>query len=252
MNIIHHHFPKINSTRTYVKEKYLSFDSSKITFVSADEQTIGQGRFNRTWLSPKGNIYLSAYYVIPACCYDYVNTAQIASLSIIHVLKKEGITTAKIKWPNDILLNNKKVAGVMGETIVLPNDKMGMILSIGLNINMSLNDVCSINQIATSLKIEEKCDFNVKKITYDLLKILNKNLNILTNFGFSFFYEEISSLMAKKNENIYFHNTTGKKHIKGIFKSFNKDGSITIYQDDEKLRTFHSGELTLFSMDNIC
>lgn len=115
MDIIRYHFTKINSTRTYVKENYSSFDSDKLTLVTADEQEAGCARFGRTWISPPGNIYATAYYIIPPSCVDYTNTPQVVTLSIVHVLQKEGIA-ARLKWPNDILVNNKKVGGVMGDT----------------------------------------------------------------------------------------------------------------------------------------
>ena len=89
-------------------------------------------------------------------------------MSIVHVLQKEGFA-ARLKWPNDILVNNKKVGGVMGDITTLSNGEMGMILSIGLNVNIQPDDARTINQPTTSLKIEEGHNFDVAKITKILI-----------------------------------------------------------------------------------
>lgn len=127
-----------------------------------------------------------------------------------------------------------------------PTGEMGMILSIGLNVNMQPDDARTINQPATSLKIEEGRNFDVAKITQNLQNNLIEDLATLTRSGFSVFYDEIAALMIKKNERVYFHNSDGKRHWQGIFSAFNKDGSISIELDDGTKRTFHSGEMTLF------
>src|SRR5580700_2479453 len=171
------HFDTIDSTNTWTKKNAATLDSNQLTCVTALEQTAGRGRFSRKWLSPKGqNIYATLYFCLPKECSYLINLGQILSLSSISVLQKKGFSP-QIKWPNDILLEGKKVAGILCETIVL-EDKLGAILGIGMNVNMSQELLDTIDQPATSLAQLSGQTWSLEQILEPILKQFLKDLDI--------------------------------------------------------------------------
>jgi BirA family transcriptional regulator, biotin operon repressor / biotin---[acetyl-CoA-carboxylase] ligase len=246
MDINKLHFEKLDSTRIYVKENFKNFDSDKITIVSAFEQTNGKARYNKKWASPKGNLYITTFFKIPISSKNnFSNIPQIAAMSVVKTLKSYGIDS-NIKWPNDILVNGKKVSGLMGEMISLEKDEVAMMLSCGLNVNMSNEDIGEIDQAATSMKNEKLLNFDEREVLQTFIDIFVHDLKRFFEKGFLPFYDEINKSMLGKNKIVVFHNRDGKNQIKGKFLSFNKDGSITLLFDDEIKKTFFSGEMTLF------
>jgi len=107
------HFDTIDSTNTWAKNNAKTLDPDQITCITALEQTAGRGRWLRKWISPKGqNIYATIYFCLSKNCKQLSNVGQILSLSCAKVLKSKGFLP-QIKWPNDLLLEKKKVAGVL-------------------------------------------------------------------------------------------------------------------------------------------
>ncbi len=154
MHEIHEiHLDTIDSTNTYAKKHCQSFAPDKITCVTAEEQTAGRGRFQRNWVSPRGvNLYATFYFRLPVNALHLISLGQVMTYSFASVLLHEGLHP-KIKWPNDILLNEKKVSGVLCETTFHQN-YVDLFLGIGINVNMDAETVSKIDKPATSLKIE--------------------------------------------------------------------------------------------------
>src|SRR5690348_7786351 len=112
------HFDTIDSTNTWAKQHASSLDPEVLTCITTQAQTAGRGRFSRKWISPKGkNICATLYFTVPQDYPHVANLAQLLSLSCVQVLKSRGFDP-QIKWPNDILLEKKKVGGVLCETTI--------------------------------------------------------------------------------------------------------------------------------------
>jgi BirA family biotin operon repressor/biotin-[acetyl-CoA-carboxylase] ligase len=127
---------KVDSTQTFAKENLKNFKEDVITCVTADEQTMGRGRFKRVWHSPKGNLYSTFYLKLPSNTKDLTSLGQILALSLLEVLKEDkNLQNPQISWPNDILISDKKFSGVLCE-IVFTNEFADIFLGIGINVNM--------------------------------------------------------------------------------------------------------------------
>src|SRR6187399_2287969 len=108
MEVIRKHFETIDSTNTWAKQNALHLSLDKMTFLTADEQTAGRGRFNRRWISGKGENVLATFcFALEKHRTDIGNLPQILALSALQVLEKHNLNS-QLKWPNDILLNEKK------------------------------------------------------------------------------------------------------------------------------------------------
>lgn len=153
MEIVEIHLKTIDSTNTYAKIHGKDFAQNKITCITAEEQTEGKGQFQKKWVSPPHvNLYATFYFHLPPDAQDLRELSLTLGKSIKKVLDTEGLP-ATMKWPNDVLIRGKKVAGVLCETI-FHTEYIEVILGFGLNVNMGKEDLAQIDQPATSLKNE--------------------------------------------------------------------------------------------------
>ncbi|OGN59059.1 MAG: biotin--[acetyl-CoA-carboxylase] ligase [Chlamydiae bacterium RIFCSPLOWO2_12_FULL_49_12] len=200
-NIEYIHFDTIDSTNNWVKKHALQLDPCRITCITALEQTAGRGRWNRTWFSPKEqNIYATIYFCIPKESPYLENIPQVLALSCAQMLRKKGFL-AKIKWPNDVLVDGKKIAGILCETVAL-KEETGVVLGIGINVNMQEELLKTIDQPATSLAQLSGRTWNLEQTLSLLLESFLKSLTILQQEGlppFLKFFEALLASTGKEN-----------------------------------------------------
>lgn len=126
------HFDTIGSTNDYAKK--VAVESNDGTIVVSEEQTSGRGRRGKEWHSIKGDgIWLSVVLKPDIYPYKAPFITQIAGASIVKALKNLGID-ASIKWPNDIIVNNKKVSGILTEPWAEIDRINYIVLGIGMNV----------------------------------------------------------------------------------------------------------------------
>ena len=141
MNIIN--LEEVNSTNLYAKENLDILDDK--TIVIATRQTAGRGRFDRKWVDlGEGNLFMTIV-LKPSDVFRevYANYTQYLSVSLTRVLEEYGLSP-KIKWPNDVIVNNAKIAGILAETVMQGNCFKGLVLGIGVNLNADKNDLVQI------------------------------------------------------------------------------------------------------------
>ena len=188
------HFEQVDSTNKWVKRNYQNLSSDQITCVIADLQTEGIGTRQRKWISPKGNLYVSLFFTLPKNCLFLPHLAQFASFCAALALRKLGFNP-NIKWPNDLILSSKKVGGILAEIVELPEAK-GVILGVGLNLNMSTEDLAHIDQPATSLKQESGTNWAVDRVLLEFLEQFKKAYPRFAEEGFTPFVEEFEALLT--------------------------------------------------------
>jgi len=143
-----HIFDEVTSTNDVLKE-YLSKDKSQNVIIISELQTEGRGRFNRTWLSPSGGLYFSFGFPSSLSVEKLPCLGLVASNAIIYSLNALSIPV-KAKWPNDILLYEKKIGGILSEMIV--DKQTFIIIGIGLNLNFSMANLpTSLSDSATTI-----------------------------------------------------------------------------------------------------
>ncbi|MBI3236910.1 MAG: biotin--[acetyl-CoA-carboxylase] ligase [Chlamydiales bacterium] len=237
---LHIHFDTIESTQTWAKKHAPTLDPEYITCITASCQTKGRGRHAKKWFSPNGcNLYASLYFTLPQTCPYISHLGQILSLSCITMLEKKGFTL-EIKWPNDILISGKKIGGILVETLPL-NSSLGVILGIGLNINMPSHLLEKIDQPATSLSQLSSHAWEIEAIFNLLLEQFIKDLNALLKHGFNRFLPKYESLLKYKGEIIQVRNA--KELVEGIFHSITPDGRLNLQLPCGKILCISSGEL---------
>ncbi|MBS0620651.1 MAG: biotin--[acetyl-CoA-carboxylase] ligase [Verrucomicrobia bacterium] len=236
------HFDTIDSTNTWVKTHAATLDPKQLTCVTALEQTAGRGRFKRQWISPKGmNIYATLYFTLPRNFPYLANLGQILSLSCAKVLKKQGFSP-ELKWPNDILLEGKKLAGILCEVVPI-DENLGIVLGIGLNLNMPTEWLEKIDQPATSLAQLSGQTWTVEQILDPLIHQFLKDLSILQSKGFEPFSELYNELLAFKGQIVTCN--SGVEIVEGICHSIGKDGKLHLLLPNGELVPLSAGEIHL-------
>lgn len=240
MNINKIHFSTIGSTNTWAKENVHNFEAGKITLVTADEQTAGRGRFKRRWESPANqNVYATFCFTWGKLGPEIGNIPQILAISAAEALEEMGFEP-KLKWPNDIMLSDKKVSGILCETTT--NDgTLWIIVGIGINVNMPLDLLQQIDRPATSLMVERGAAMDRQQVLDLLCQHFQHNLENFVKHGFAYFLENyksrVSSLMGKQ---VRFHDN--QTVWEGIFHSIKDDGSLNLQQASGAIKNFIAGE----------
>lgn len=230
----------IPSTNTWAKENHARFNPSHLTCITAREQTGGRGRQQKKWLSPKdSNLYATLYFVIPENAPYLSNLGQIMALACAELLVEMSLP-AQLKWPNDILIEKKKVGGVLTETISL-NHSVGVVLGLGLNVNMPASLLQTIDQPATSLHLFLNQELPLKSLLQPLLNLFLPCLTQLQNEGFAPFQKRFNELLSSKGQRITVQ--LPHKTVEGICDSITNDGHLKLSLSSGEFQTFSSGEI---------
>jgi BirA family transcriptional regulator, biotin operon repressor / biotin---[acetyl-CoA-carboxylase] ligase len=132
MSIPIFNFTKIESTNDFARSLITEHKIFK-GIIIADEQTKGRGRYGNKWSSPKGNLYFTIFF--PILRSNLKKIQFLVQLQIRNILKNYNIKNVSLKWPNDLYINNKKICGILQESIVF--GKFFLIIGIGINVKSS-------------------------------------------------------------------------------------------------------------------
>ncbi len=235
------HFKTIDSTNTWAKIHLEDLNKDQLTLITADEQTAGRGRWKRSWVSGNGENLIASYcFFLDTIRPDLGNIPQVLSLSAAEVLRHQGFPVL-IKWPNDLILQGKKLGGILCETGMCENS-IGVVVGIGINVNMDQKILESIDRPAISLYSAA----GKRLMINDVLTALTAQFQIdLKNFlqnGFQNFHKKYIDLSSLKKGKPIVVNIHPQKYT-GFFHSLRNDGSLIMSDPDGSLKTFHSGEI---------
>jgi BirA family transcriptional regulator, biotin operon repressor / biotin---[acetyl-CoA-carboxylase] ligase len=206
------------------------------TLVITQEQTAGKGRLGRVWTSPKGTLALSL--ILRPDVFRLNSLIMIASLAVLRTLQKMTVFEPKIKWPNDILINDKKVCGILIENGWRGSTLDYAIVGIGINVNFNPEDYPDIKDTATSLSNESGKIISVLKLTRQLLEEFEK----LYLDGDIIFEEWRNNLVTLGKE---VRVTSGIEVNEGVAESVERDGSLLLRLPEGKLLKIAAGDVTL-------
>ena len=235
------HFATLPSTNTWAKEHLLELDRDALTVITADEQTAGRGRFKRSWISPKGcNLYATYVFFIDAIDESVRHISQVLALSAYKILQP-WVPHVKLKWPNDLVIDQKKLGGILCELSEAP-PHWAVITGIGININMPKSILETIDRPATSLMEECGLALERSKIEEALNAQFQSDLQELKQRGFLPFLNTFKeALIHRPNETLRFHDF--QKEIRGTFQGINADGSLNLQLPDGTIKRCMSGEI---------
>jgi len=212
------------------------------TVVIADSQTKGRGRLQRSWHSPSdSNIYTT---VILRPQMDPARAPQIsilAGVAVAEVLESYCPGKVKLKWPNDVIVNEKKVCGILSQAKADVNKIDFVILGIGINVNIN-QFPDEISNIATSLKIETGREINRLELIISLYENLTKWYKQLFQDGFDRIKEKwlSLSLMIGNPVEVMFQ----EEVVSGEAIGLDEDGSLILLAGDREIKV-SAGDATI-------
>lgn len=214
------------------------------TLVIANTQSKGRGRLGRKWHSPAGKGIYFSLILRPNLPPDKTPGLSLtAGLAIIRAMYTISGLKMQMKWPNDILYNRKKLAGILIELAAELDRVEYIIVGIGINVNHIKKDLPrSLQRTATSLKIITKKE--VSRITL-LQNILVQFEQLYGNFcrhGFKYIASELNQHSAVLGKRVTL--SLGKKKITGKVMGFDDNGGLLI-KSRSSLRSYTAGEVTL-------
>jgi BirA family biotin operon repressor/biotin-[acetyl-CoA-carboxylase] ligase len=234
---------EVDSTNELAKS-YVENDPPEGIVFLAESQTKGKGRSGRSWHSPPGaGIYLS---VLLKPDIEVIQLSPLTLMTGVSVAKAVNLFqpfSVDLKWPNDILLNGKKVGGILCELVPF-NEKFWVVLGIGVNVNHVVDQFPSdISEIATSLCIQNEKKFDRTLLIISILKCLGQDYHSFLTNGIKTIVNDWAELTTMFGKSIKL--TQGGQSIEGVALGLDDQGSIILLLQNGEVKTFNSGEVTL-------
>lgn len=233
----------IDSTNTYCK-KIGENRFTKDTVVIADTQSQGKGRKGRNWNSPKGKGLWFSLLLKPYISLKELNFFPILiSVALYNTFRDLEIST-KIKWPNDIYLDSKKLCGILTESKIINNNIEYIVIGIGINVNLTLEDFNNeLKEKATSLLISTGKLFNREEILNKFLENFYEQYNELLNGNKDTILKiyKNNSLILNREVNLEYKNSIRKIIPMDILE----DGSLLIKNSNNETEKIITGEISI-------
>jgi BirA family biotin operon repressor/biotin-[acetyl-CoA-carboxylase] ligase len=237
------YFPSIGSTNDEALA-WAASGAKDISIVIADEQTQGRGRLDRKWFTPKDSALAFSLILRPAASLrpHLSRTVGLAALSIAEACLKQGLAP-QIKWPNDILLNGKKTAGILIETVWSGEDVDSLVIGIGVNVRaVSVPPVELLKFPATSIEDELGKEPPAREeILRDILSAFITWRERMDSVGLVNAWEE---KLAFRGEQVQVQDGSASS-ITGELQGLESDGSLRLVDEHGKSVTVHFGDVSL-------
>jgi len=209
--------------------------------VLAERQTAGRGRRGRTWVSPFAeNLYYSLVLRIDGGMRQLEGLSLVVGLAVMQALRELGIARAGLKWPNDVLVGQQKIAGILLELVGDPADVCHVVLGIGINVNMQSTD--AVDQQWTSMRLESGKPVDRNRLVSLLSKRLQEYLVLHREQGFA-------PIQAQWEANHLWQGRAvsliaGVNQVDGEVMGIDHQGALRLKVDGVE-KSFSGGELSL-------
>ena len=231
---------EVDSTNTYAREHFDDLPDG--TLVVARRQTAGRGRRGRSWLSPPGINFTGSILLkrledgFHAGC-----LLGVAALSLLRELAPE--LPAYLKWPNDIYVEDRKLAGLLSESARIENGRVTAVVSgIGINVNLPSDALKAIDQPATSLLAETNREFNLDFFSKKLAERLIRYYIIYLNSA-GFVIREWMEANLLVGETLTLTDPLEKEHT-GVFRRILEDGGM-LFEENGAEFAFSCGDVKI-------
>ena len=233
------HLDETDSTNSYAK----LHDFTENTLITADSQTSGRGRSGKSWESPKGcGIYMSIVLFPNVKAAEIMQITLVCGIAVCEVLGEICNTDFKIKWPNDIVFNGKKVCGILTECVCDGENVKKAICGIGINVNTP-DFPEDIKNTATSLFLICGKKFDRNEISEKISDRFGEYYSMLTGKReMPLITERYKRLCVNIGREVV---TTGKQQICGTATDISESGELIITDKNGKNLAVNSGEVSV-------
>lgn len=214
------------------------------TVVIADSQTRGHGRLGRAWLSPPGvNIYMSVILKPSMEAKDAVLLTLMAAVACARALSEETGLKVEIKWPNDLMVHDKKLGGILTEARYMHGKMTSAIIGLGLNVNGGLETLPAyIRERATSVKSETGVEQSRVMLIAAILNSMDYWYNILVKAGRDLMLEEWRRLTSTLGRPVTV--VVGEETLKGLAEDIDDEGMLILRLPSGSFKKIRAGDIT--------
>lgn len=233
----------IDSTNTYLKTLCAEMPVDDYTAVITENQTKGRGQMGSVWNSQSSkNLTFSVFKSLLGFEIQYpFYISMVASLAVVKALEGFDIPKLNVKWPNDILSENKKVCGILIENAIKQGQYASSIIGMGLNVNQT--EFENLPK-ASSLKLITGKTFDLDELAHRIIKQLQIYFELLRQSKLEVLKEEYESYLFRKNKPSTFKNAEGCM-FSGIIKSVSDTGMLQVVLEDNLIKEFDLKTITL-------
>jgi len=237
-------FRQTSSTNDVV-EKLARDGVNEGAVVFAESQSQGRGRLGRKWLSPvRKGLWFSVLLRPDLRPQAATQLTVAASASLARAVREQTGLAAEIKWPNDILVGGRKVAGILTELNAELDHIKYIVLGIGVNVNLNTADFpAELRKLATSLKIETGRHVNRAELAAAILSELDADYARIAHRQFSRVGEEWRQFCSTLGRSVSIR--VGNRLIRGLAESLDEDGALLLRTEHGHLERIIGGDLTL-------
>jgi BirA family biotin operon repressor/biotin-[acetyl-CoA-carboxylase] ligase len=230
----------IDSTNQYLLDRIGQLKSGDACV--AEYQHAGRGRRGRQWVSPFGaNLYLSMFWRLDQGPAAAMGLSLVIGIVMAEVLQKLGAEDVRVKWPNDLYLRDRKLAGILVELTGKTGDAAQLVIGAGINMTMRESTTNVINQGWINLQ-EAGVNINRNELTAGLLEALRESLPQFEREGLSPFisrWRELDNFLDRPVKLLI-----GEQEIFGIARGIDQQGALLLDQNGE-IKPFIGGEISL-------
>ncbi|TGB05473.1 biotin--[acetyl-CoA-carboxylase] ligase [Halobacillus salinus] len=237
-----YHYPQVESTQDIVHQ-LAKEGKPHGTVVIADEQVKGKGRMAREWHSPEGKGVWMSILLRPDL--PPVQAPQLTLLTatvLANVMDKRSALVPSIKWPNDILVHHKKVAGILTEMQAEQDRIQYVVLGIGINVNQEDGEIPSmIAHKASSLKMESGEKWDIQEFVQSILSTFEKTYDSFIEEGFQEIKQEWERYGYKIGEKVTI--STMRRDFKATLLGIEADGALLAKDEQGEMEKLYSAEI---------
>ncbi|PLS16327.1 biotin--[acetyl-CoA-carboxylase] ligase [Bacillus sp. M6-12] len=228
-----------------IAHKLANEDAPEGTIVIAEEQVSGKGRLSRSWHSPKyTGIWMSIILRPNIPIHQAPQLTLLAAVAVVQAIEDVTDTLPEIKWPNDILINGKKVTGILTEMQAESDRIHSVIIGIGINVNAKLEDFPDdLKEKATSIQIEQGRPISRAKLIQALLLKLERMYDLYLDKGFSPIKQLWESYAVSIGKEIIA--TTLTDTIKGSALGITDEGVLLLEDISGQIHKIYSADISL-------
>ncbi|MDF9908800.1 MULTISPECIES: bifunctional biotin--[acetyl-CoA-carboxylase] ligase/biotin operon repressor BirA [Pantoea] len=232
--------PVIDSTNQYLLERMHEMESGAACI--AEYQQAGRGRRGRQWFSPFGaNLYMSMYWRLEQGPAAAMGLSLVIGIIMAETLRSLGADNVRVKWPNDIYLNDRKLAGILVELTGKTGDAAQIVIGAGINLAMRTADASQINQGWINLQ-EAGVTVNRNELAARLINSLREALPLFEQEGLTPFVARWAALDNFINRPVKL--LIGEREVHGIARGVDSQGGLLLEQDGE-IKAWVGGEISL-------
>lgn len=238
-----HLYKEIESTNTTAK-KFVEQDAQEGTIIIAEHQTAGKTRKHDGWVSPKGGIYMTMILRPDVSLEEASKLTIVTGVAIAKTLHDQFNINVGIKWPNDLLIGNKKICGILTEAVTDYDKIKAVLVGIGIDVNFDEKELPKdMQNIATTVKSELNMEYNRAEILKEFFKIFEDLYEQYKNKNFKYIVSEWRRLSTTTGNRVKVY--TGRKVVYGDAVGITNEGALIIEYDDGKLDKIISGEIKI-------